>query len=140
MSEFDAIGSLLASLTPHKELFDSEVRRTLREQAGLSKAQVARAPGVSSSTVTGWETGRDPAGETRATYACLLDGLAARFAPPAEPEPDYAALAMPAAPAAAAAPAMPALRPVLLTGRRLSPRRCPLCRPISPTPRCVPAS
>ncbi|WP_326779437.1 helix-turn-helix transcriptional regulator [Streptomyces sp. NBC_01445] len=88
MSEFDAIDSLLASLTPQEELPDTEVRRSLREQAGLSKAQVARALGVSPSTVTGWESGRDPAGETRAKYAYLLDGLAAKFAPPAEPEPE----------------------------------------------------
>ncbi|MGX1676305.1 helix-turn-helix domain-containing protein [Streptomyces sp. NPDC055400] len=100
MSEFDAIDSLLASLTPQEELPDTEVRRSLRERAGLSKAQVARALGVSPSTVTGWESGRDPAGETRAKYAYLLDGLAAKFAPPAEPETDEAAPAPVAAPEA----------------------------------------
>ncbi|MFH8736783.1 helix-turn-helix domain-containing protein [Streptomyces sp. NPDC017964] len=86
MSDFDAIDSLLASLTPEVELPDAVARRSLREQAGLSKAQVARALGVSPSTITGWEAGRDPAGETRAKYAYLLDGLAAKTAPPAEPE------------------------------------------------------
>ncbi|MET7520509.1 helix-turn-helix domain-containing protein [Streptomyces sp. NPDC005480] len=91
MSEFDAIDSLLASLTPQEELPDTELRRSLREQAGLSKAQVARALGVSPSTVTGWESGRDPAGETRAKYAYLLNGLAAKLTPPDEresPEPE----------------------------------------------------
>ncbi|WP_329582652.1 helix-turn-helix domain-containing protein [Streptomyces sp. NBC_01361] len=103
MSEFDAIDSLLASLTPQEELPDTEVRRSLREQAGLSKAQVARALGVSPSTVTGWESGRDPAGETRAKYAYLLNGLAAKFAPPAEPEPEPEPEADEAAPAPVAA-------------------------------------
>ncbi|MFF1261663.1 helix-turn-helix domain-containing protein [Streptomyces sp. NPDC058321] len=52
----------------------------------MSKAQVARALGVSPSMVGGWESGRDPAGETRAKYAYLLNGLAAKLTPPAEPE------------------------------------------------------
>ncbi|MYT72363.1 MULTISPECIES: helix-turn-helix transcriptional regulator, partial [unclassified Streptomyces] len=88
MSDFDAIDSLLASVAPEAELPDIAARRALREQAGLSKAQVARALGVSPSTVGGWETGRrDPSGEVRTKYAYLLDGLAAKFAPePAEPE------------------------------------------------------
>ncbi|MGW1836847.1 helix-turn-helix domain-containing protein [Streptomyces sp. NPDC002067] len=83
MSDFDAIDSLLASLTPEAHLPDAATRRTLREQAGLSKAQVARTLGVSPSTVTGWESGRDPAGATRAKYAYLLDGLATKLTPPA---------------------------------------------------------
>ncbi|MGW2082920.1 helix-turn-helix domain-containing protein [Streptomyces sp. NPDC001939] len=99
MSEFHAIDSLLASLTPQEELPEAEVRRDLRERAGLSKAQVARALGVSPSTVSGWETGRDPAGEARTKYAYLLDGLAAKFASPAEPGTDEAG----PTPAAAAA-------------------------------------
>ncbi|RMI42492.1 helix-turn-helix domain-containing protein [Streptomyces triticirhizae] len=108
MSDFDAIDSLLASLTPHTPLPEAPVRRDLRERAGLSKAQVARALGVSPSTVTGWEAGRDPVGEVRAKYAYLLDGLADKLthpvpspaneapsapsatpeAPPPEPAPD----------------------------------------------------
>lgn len=81
MSDFEAIDSLLASLTPQPALPEAKARRDLRERAGLSKAQVARTLGVSPSTLTGWETGRDPSGELRAKYAYLLDGLAARLAP-----------------------------------------------------------
>ncbi|MFS4110004.1 helix-turn-helix transcriptional regulator, partial [Streptomyces sp. PD-S100-1] len=99
MSDFDAIDSLLASLTPQPALPEAEARRDLRERAGLSKAQVARTLGVSPSTVTGWETGRDPSGELRAKYAYLLDGLAARFASPASPV-SSAPLASPASAAA----------------------------------------
>ncbi|MFF5442230.1 helix-turn-helix domain-containing protein [Streptomyces achromogenes] len=85
MSDFDAIDSLLASLTPQPALPEPHVRRDLRERAGLSKAQVARTLGVSPSTVTGWETGRDPSGQLRTKYAYLLDGLTAKFLPPSPP-------------------------------------------------------
>ncbi|MGY5106978.1 helix-turn-helix domain-containing protein, partial [Streptomyces sp. 900105245] len=88
MSDFDAIDSLLDSITPEAELPEATVRRDLREQAGLSKAQVARTLGVGPSTVAGWEAGRDPAGQTRTRYAYLLDGLAAKLTPPAAPEAD----------------------------------------------------
>ncbi|MGC4951410.1 helix-turn-helix transcriptional regulator [Streptomyces sp. DT224] len=90
MSDFDAIDSLLASLTPQPTLPEPQVRRDLRERAGLTKAQVARTLGVNPSTVTGWETGRDPSGELRTKYAYLLDGLAAKLAPPAPPPADEA--------------------------------------------------
>lgn len=79
MSDFDAIDALLAAVGPQAELPPPEVRRELREQARLSKAQVARTLGVSPSTVGAWESGRDPADEIRAKYAYLLDGLAAKF-------------------------------------------------------------
>ncbi|MFI2077172.1 helix-turn-helix domain-containing protein [Streptomyces triculaminicus] len=99
MSDFDAIDSLLAAVGPEAELPSPQVRQELRERARLSKAQVARALGVSPSTVTGWEGGRDPVGETRTKYAYLLDGLAAKFAA------DTAQLTPPAAePAVAQAP------------------------------------
>lgn len=96
MSDFDAIDSLLASLTSQPALPEAQVRRDLRERAGLSKAQVARALGVSPSTVTGWETGRDPSGGLRTKYAYLLDGLAAKLAPPAPPPADEATTPQPA--------------------------------------------
>ncbi|MEU2995620.1 helix-turn-helix transcriptional regulator [Streptomyces griseoincarnatus] len=96
MSDFDAIDSLLASLAPQPALPEAQVRRDLRERAGLSKAQVARTLGVSPSTVTGWETGRDPSGELRTKYAYLLDGLAAKLAPPAPPPADEATAPRPA--------------------------------------------
>ncbi|MEU5052060.1 helix-turn-helix transcriptional regulator [Streptomyces sp. NPDC021096] len=96
MSDFDAIDSLLKGVGPQATLPAPGIRQELREQARLSKAQVARALGVSPSTVTAWESGRDPAGETRTKYAYLLDGLAAKLtthtAPVAPPtaEPDAA--------------------------------------------------
>lgn len=80
MNDFDAIDSLLSSVTPQATLPDAEVRRELRERAHLSKAQVAKALGVSPSTVAGWESGRDPVGEVRTKYAYLLDGLLAKLA------------------------------------------------------------
>ncbi|GGP85625.1 helix-turn-helix domain-containing protein [Streptomyces melanogenes] len=87
MSDFDAIDSLLASVGPEAALPAPEQRLRLREAARLSKAQVARALGVSPSTVTGWETGRDPSGEVRTRYAYLLEGLRERLESEPEPEP-----------------------------------------------------
>ncbi|MFJ2027873.1 helix-turn-helix domain-containing protein [Streptomyces sp. NPDC087897] len=91
MSDFDAIDSLLDSVGPQTDLPDPDTRRTLREQAHLSKAQVARALGVSPSTVSAWETGRDPAGEVRAKYAYLLDGLSAKLTTDTTPGTEPAA-------------------------------------------------
>jgi DNA-binding XRE family transcriptional regulator len=80
VSDFDAIDSLLDAVGPQAELPPCHVRRELRERARLSKAQVARALGVSPSTLSGWESGRDPAGEIRTKYAYLLDGLNTKLA------------------------------------------------------------
>jgi transcriptional regulator with XRE-family HTH domain len=80
VSDFDAIDSLLDAVGPQAQLPPCHVRRELRERARLSKAQVARALGVSPSTLSGWESGRDPAGEVRVKYAYLLDGLNAKLA------------------------------------------------------------
>ncbi|KNB50639.1 helix-turn-helix domain-containing protein [Streptomyces caatingaensis] len=104
MSDFDAIDSLLSAVGPQADLPAPQVRRTLREQALLSKAQVARALGVSPSTVTAWESGRDPAGETRTKYAYLLDGLAAKLAPSGTTSPPPEPPAEPTAPAPGLAP------------------------------------
>ena len=86
MSDFDAIDSLLDAVGPQAELPPCHVRRELRERARLSKAQVARALGVSPSTLSGWESGRDPAGEIRTKSAYLLDGLNAKLATVSETE------------------------------------------------------
>ncbi|GAA0445110.1 helix-turn-helix transcriptional regulator [Streptomyces sp. NPDC046215] len=94
MSDFDAIDSLLAAVGPEAGLPTMERRQELRERARLSKAQVARALGVSPSTVAGWESGRDPSGDIRTKYAYLLDGLAAKFTDETQPE------AVPVAPSA----------------------------------------
>ncbi|MCW5254488.1 helix-turn-helix domain-containing protein [Streptomyces sp. SHP 1-2] len=93
MSDFDAIDSLLDAVGPQAELPPCHVRRELRERARLSKAQVARALGVSPSTLSGWESGRDPTGEIRTKYAYLLDGLNAKLATEAEAETETASAA-----------------------------------------------
>ncbi|MFE7277419.1 helix-turn-helix domain-containing protein [Streptomyces sp. NPDC057623] len=90
MSDFDAIDSLLDAVGPQAELPPCRVRRELRERARLSKAQVARALGVSPSTLSGWESGRDPAGEIRTKYAYLLDGLNTKLATETETETEVA--------------------------------------------------
>ncbi|MFC5156001.1 helix-turn-helix domain-containing protein [Streptomyces amakusaensis] len=79
----------MSSVTEQAVLPEPAVRRELRERARLSKAQVAKALGVSPSTLSSWESGRDPSGEVRTKYAYLLDGLAAKFAaqPPATESP-----------------------------------------------------
>ncbi|MGW2748116.1 helix-turn-helix domain-containing protein [Streptomyces sp. NPDC001450] len=73
MSEFEAIDALLAAAPEPTALPPVERRRQLREEVGLSRAQVARALGVSPSTLGGWESGRDPSGEPRAKYAYFLE-------------------------------------------------------------------
>ncbi|MFE9426995.1 telomere-associated protein Tap [Kitasatospora sp. NPDC006697] len=86
--EPDAIDALLAagprSIVP---LPDPEERARLRTAYGLSKAETAKALGVSTSTFTAWETAqRDPQGEARAAYAKLLDGIATQLAPTPAPQ------------------------------------------------------
>lgn len=72
MSEFEAIDALLAAAPDATPLPPAERRRLLREELGLSRAQVARAMGVSSSTLAAWEAGRDPSGELRGRYVYFL--------------------------------------------------------------------
>lgn len=103
VGDFDAIDSLLAAVGPEAGLPAPARRQELRELARLSKAQVARALGVSPSTVAGWESGRDPVGEIRTKYAYLLDGLSAKLATEAEPGSGQSA-AEQQSPALAAAP------------------------------------
>ncbi|ATL31429.1 hypothetical protein KY5_6411 [Streptomyces formicae] len=69
VSDFDAIDALLAASGPETELPPVAERRALREALHLSQAQVARAIGVSPTTVGGWESGREPTGEVRHKYA-----------------------------------------------------------------------
>ncbi|MCX4826823.1 helix-turn-helix domain-containing protein [Streptomyces sp. NBC_01142] len=76
-------------------------RKRLREAAGLSQDQVARALVVRRETVTAWESGRtEPRPPKRAAYIRLLEGLSA-----CHPVPP------PTVPAPAPAPANPAARP-----------------------------
>jgi hypothetical protein len=78
--QFEAIDALLAAAREEVELPPAEQRRALREALDLSRAQVARALGVSPSTVGGWEAGRDPAGDVRERYAYFLEGAQAKLA------------------------------------------------------------
>ncbi|WP_151484238.1 helix-turn-helix domain-containing protein [Streptomyces albicerus] len=80
MAQFDAVDALLATARKEAELPPAQQRRMLREALNLSRAQVARALGVSPSTVGGWETGRDPGGEVRDQYAYFLKGAQAKLA------------------------------------------------------------
>ncbi|GHF11911.1 hypothetical protein GCM10014715_79550 [Streptomyces spiralis] len=73
MSDFQAIDALLAATPADRTpLPPAEQRRQLREGLGLSRAQVARALGVSPSTLGGWESGRDPSGDVREQYVYFL--------------------------------------------------------------------
>ncbi|WP_331718629.1 helix-turn-helix domain-containing protein (plasmid) [Streptomyces sp. NBC_00289] len=75
MTNFQAIDALLAATAPNlAPLPPAQERRRLREELHLSRAQLASALGVSPSTIGGWESGRDPAGETREKYAYFLEG------------------------------------------------------------------
>ncbi|MEU0598178.1 helix-turn-helix domain-containing protein [Streptomyces sp. NPDC006393] len=79
MTDFDAIDALLAGARQEVPLPAAGERRALREALNLSRAQVARALGVSPSTVGGWESGRDPSGEVREKYAYFLSGARGRL-------------------------------------------------------------
>jgi DNA-binding XRE family transcriptional regulator len=83
VTDFDALDALLASVRPEAALPPADERRALREALALSQTQIAQALGVSPSTVRGWESGREPAGEVRTKYAYLLDGLRTKLHPPA---------------------------------------------------------
>jgi len=102
----DAIDALLGQ-GPRRavELPTPAERARLRTEYGLTKAETAKALGVSASTLTAWEAGqRDPQGEARAAYARLLEGIVAQLrtepaavAPP-QPQTSTAAPAVESAP------------------------------------------
>ncbi|MEV7027877.1 helix-turn-helix transcriptional regulator, partial [Kitasatospora sp. NPDC093558] len=84
----DAIGALLG-IGPRRSvpLPDPAQRQRLRTEYGLTKAETAKALGVSPSTFSAYESGqREPQGEARAAYARLLEGIAAQLAPEPAPE------------------------------------------------------
>jgi len=107
---FSAVDALLEQIA-QDPLPPPAERKRLREAAGLSQDQVAKALGSRRESVGNWESGRsEPRPPKRAAYARLLEGLAARFAPEeAAPEAPAKAVAPVAAPAAttAVAPAVP---------------------------------
>ncbi|WP_030615396.1 telomere-associated protein Tap [Streptomyces achromogenes] len=96
---FSAVDALLEEVA-QDDLPSPEERKRLREAAGLSQEQVARALKSRRETIGNWESGvTEPRPPKRAAYARLLEGLAARFPAPATDAP--------AAPAAPPAPAVP---------------------------------
>ncbi|CAL2055893.1 protein of unknown function [Streptomyces murinus] len=92
MTDFDAIDALLANARTPTDLPPAEQRRALRQALNLTRTQVAQTLGVSPSTIGGWETGRDPSGETREKYAYFLtaaqEKLRTQNETPAHPEAD----------------------------------------------------
>ncbi|MFE2716956.1 telomere-associated protein Tap [Streptomyces mirabilis] len=76
---FGAVDALLEQVA-QDPLPPPAERKRLREAAGLSQAQVARALDARRESVGNWESGRsEPRPPKRAAYARLLDGLAGRF-------------------------------------------------------------
>lgn len=72
----DPMSDLLAYKRDRRELPAPRYRRSIREGAGLSLSQVARAVGVSASAVALWEAGRRmPRPEHLAAYVRLLKRL-----------------------------------------------------------------
>ncbi|MFD0007142.1 telomere-associated protein Tap [Streptomyces sp. NPDC127178] len=112
-------------------------RKRLREAAGLSQAQVAKALDTRREAVGNWEAGRtEPRPPQRAAYAKLLEKLAERFPPPENETPGdpavpetFAAELAPVVPASSApAAAKPAARPAASTTRPTSTSRRPSAR------------
>ncbi|MFF5448487.1 telomere-associated protein Tap [Streptomyces sp. NPDC012888] len=107
---FAAVDALLEAAAAKDALPHPDERRRLREAAGLSQEQIAKALSVRRETITSWESGRtDPRPPKRAAYLRLLDGLAALHpAPGTEATPGVNAVNAadaPAPPAPAPAPA-----------------------------------
>ncbi|MYS40172.1 helix-turn-helix domain-containing protein, partial [Streptomyces sp. SID5998] len=95
---FSAVDALLEQVA-QDDLPAPAERKRLREAAGLSQAQIAKALDARREAVGNWETGKtEPRPPKRAAYARLLEGLAARFPAPASDEPaDAPAPAVPEA-------------------------------------------
>ncbi|MGI5461256.1 helix-turn-helix domain-containing protein [Streptomyces sp. CA-249302] len=105
MSDFGAIDALLAGAGRPSELPPAGRRRVLREELNVSRAQLAQALGVSPSTVSGWEKGRDPGGDVREKYAYFLRSAEEKLRPPAQPPTPGASV--PAVPVPTPAPQTP---------------------------------
>ncbi|MFF3650714.1 telomere-associated protein Tap [Streptomyces sp. NPDC002181] len=103
-SLFAAVDALLEEAA-QDPLPHPDERKRLREAAGLSQDQIAKALSVRRETITSWETGRTaPRAPKRAAYARLLEGLStlhpvdAVNAPAPAPEPTVNAVNTPATP------------------------------------------
>lgn len=72
--------SVLKQAATRRRLPTPPMRRALREQAGLTQAELAEALGVRRSTISRWETGdRTPRGQDAVGYVALLDEIAAHL-------------------------------------------------------------
>ncbi|MFE0418330.1 telomere-associated protein Tap [Streptomyces tendae] len=92
---FSAVDALLEEVA-QDDLPTPAERKRLREAAGLSQEQIAKALRSRRETIGNWESGvTEPRPPKRAAYARLLEGLAARFSAPASAAPQ--ALAVPEA-------------------------------------------
>ncbi|MFB6807054.1 telomere-associated protein Tap [Streptomyces sp. NPDC056387] len=112
-SLFAAVDALLEEAA-QDPLPHPDERKRLREAAGLSQEQIAKALSIRRETVTSWETGRTaPRAPKRAAYARLLEGLSTLHpvnavnapAPPTAPD-------LSPAPAQTPAPAAPTVNAV----------------------------
>ncbi|MFB6437709.1 helix-turn-helix domain-containing protein [Streptomyces sp. NPDC056411] len=91
MALFSAVDALLDQVAQDPLPAPAE-RKRLREAAGLSQEQVAKALQARREAVGNWEAGRtEPRPPKRAAYARLLEGLAARFSAPGASTSDPAA-------------------------------------------------
>ncbi len=78
MTETTPVGRLEHILATRRRLPPPARRRQLREQCGLSAAELAACMGVSRQAVAQWERGvRTPQGENLDTYVAMLDRLEA---------------------------------------------------------------
>ncbi|MCX4911941.1 helix-turn-helix domain-containing protein [Streptomyces sp. NBC_00878] len=134
---FASVDALLEQAAAPDALPVPAERKRLREAAGLSQDQVAKALDVRRETVTGWEAGRtEPRPPARAAYIRLLDGLADRF--PAPQPPSDSALGPRTGPSvisqphAPASPVLPAVSPA--TPVRAVSARPPVARKTAATP------
>ncbi|MER6778600.1 MULTISPECIES: telomere-associated protein Tap [unclassified Streptomyces] len=112
-SLFAAVDALLEEAA-QDPLPHPDERKRLREAAGLSQDQIAKALSVRRETVTSWETGRTaPRAPKRAAYARLLEGLSTLHPDPTVNAVNGVNAPAPApAPTPSAAPAPPTVNAV----------------------------
>ncbi|GGZ29794.1 transcriptional regulator [Streptomyces olivaceoviridis] len=116
---FSAVDALLEQVA-QDDLPPPAERKRLREAAGLSQAQIAKALDARREAVGNWESGKtEPRPPKRAAYARLLEGLAARFpAPTADTPAGHPAPAVPEAFTGPAPEPVPAPAPVTVPPSR----------------------